>query len=246
LNRPLSAAAYAVRHAFTLGGWGYNLSTGPDADSTAWAIRFLATSADGIGSDAMQCLAAYVDAHGRAHTFLEPDAGTWGAAHADVTPVAGLALLAAGAPTALITRVRRAVEQPCLTGRSWHSFWWSTDDYANAWSVEFLARSGGLSAAVTRVAREIAAAGGEPRDAFEAAHRLLLLLRLGASFNDRADRMVDCLLDFAGPTGMWPPSAQLLVPDKRDGRSSIAFADVNGILSTAIACTALARWLMRD
>src|SRR5207245_6691366 len=86
-------AAAAVWRSQREGGWGYNRGTGPDADTSAWVLRFL--SACGFGVEPTSYLAPYIDPGGGVHTFREPGFGSWTDAHDDVAANAGLALLTA-------------------------------------------------------------------------------------------------------------------------------------------------------
>src|SRR5207253_672595 len=81
-GRALAMAVRAISSAVKQGGWGYNRSTGPDADSTAWTCRFLAACNVPLRSMTKEALSRYVDTSGAAHTFCEPGAGSWGEAHA--------------------------------------------------------------------------------------------------------------------------------------------------------------------
>jgi len=240
----LTNASSALRRCCQEGGWGYNTATGVDADSTAWAIRFLSVTNRPCGVAGVRQLESYLDVHGRAHTFLEASAGSWGDAHSDVTPVVGLALLTSSASTRTIERVRAAV----LNGRSpngmWESFWWSTDKYATAWSLEFLAKSGGVP---RDIAKNFEGWGSRRRDmdtAFEVSHLLLAVLALGLSESNLALSLVDCLLDMSESNQGWPPSPLLLVPAKTDVNENENRPNADtGLMTTAIAVTALSRWL---
>jgi hypothetical protein len=189
-------------------------------------------------------LEPYLDVGGSAHTFLEGDSGSWGAAHPDVTPVVGLALLATAAAPVLICRVRGAVLRACGPGGTWPSFWWNTDAYATAWSVEFLARSGGVPQEIAADVHAWSSDLSPNASVIEVALRLLAALAVNGAAGQVGLTLVDAILDrFDGPNG-WPPSALLMVPPKGDTPGgSGPHQDVAGLLSTAIATVALARWV---
>lgn len=240
LRKALRAVCASCRE----GLWGYNRTTGPDADSTAWAIRFLSQAGLPTAATA-QRMERFLDMHGRAHTFLESDAGTWGDAHSDVTAMVGLALLAARAPSSSIARVREAVLCTREPGGAWHSFWWSTDTYATYWSVAFLKHSGGLPAEVaSEVKQWLQQESDLTRSAFELSHRLLLAMELSRCGDPSVEFLVDGLLELFETNCGWPPSAHLFVPSKTDdaGVAHVGFDDTEGLLTTAVASHALSRW----
>ena len=242
----LRRAAGAIASAHRPGGWGYNRRQTTDADSTAWGWRFLA-AVGGTSPSSTAELKVFLDVGGSAHTFLTDDAGSWGDAHPDVTPVVGLALLATAAEPATIRLIRAAVLRARGPDGIWPAFWWDTDSYATAWSVEFLARSGGVPPGI---AAEVAAWAPdfEPdAEVIEIAHRLLATLAVEAVAGPADLTLVDALLDRSGgPTG-WPSSAALLVPRKDDAPGGTGpHRDGARLMSTAIATAALARWVDRS
>ncbi len=240
-------AAHALAGLSTSTGWGYNRATEADGDSTAWAIRFLATMGDLERGSGEALILRYVDAAGRGRTF--PDRpSSWGAAHADVTAMVGLALVAVGATPESIRRVRRAVLDGRERGGAWHAFWWASDDYATAWSVALLAASGGIPGDVADEVRDWlarTAASGSHDTSFDAAFRLLCAVWLGDAGGPMATEFVDELVERADRG--WPPSPVLFVPDTdADGvdpaSCGVPYADVHGSITTAICCAALRRW----
>lgn len=209
-------------------GWGYNATTACDADTTSFALRF-------AGGDS-RVLARYLDGDGNAHTFSGQRFGSWAWAHPDVTASVGLAAAARGASRALLRLVRAAVLASRTPAGTWRSFWWATDAYALARSLELLAATGGVPATVAAAARAAVheRTGGS---AFEAAQLLTSATLAGAATRALAAR----LLDLQERDGGWPPSAELLVPDQLDGRSGPAHEDGNRLHSTAAALEALGR-----
>jgi hypothetical protein len=212
-------------------GWAYNAATACDADSTAWALRLLGRDAD------PSPLGRYLDAAGDAHTFADPARfGAWAGAHADVTAVAGLALAAAGAPAAVTATVRGACLRAQRADGAWRSYWWTTDAYATARSLELLDASGGIDAGVAAAARRWLGAAPAATSAFDAAARLDVATLTGDPAAARAE-----LLARQEPDGGWPASAALLVPAQWDPERGRPYADGERLLSTAAALHALAR-----
>ena len=116
-------------------GWGFNGTTGPDADSTAWALRLHAALNLPIRSDDIEFLRSHwIEGEGFA-TYRRDDA--WGDAHPDVTPAVMLAL-----PAAAREELRRDVLAAVRSSRSsdgtWPSYWWRTAHYSTAANAELL------------------------------------------------------------------------------------------------------------
>jgi hypothetical protein len=235
-------AAAALEPLSTPLGWGYNRSTEPDGDSTAWAIRFLASlrSVDSLAVQA--CLLGYVDAAGRGHTFPFR-ATSWGDAHPDVTALIGLALVASGAEPESIVRVRRAVLRGRNPGSGWESFWWATDAYATAWSLAFLRASGGIQADVAADATNWLEESMPTGGTFDAAFRLLAATWLGEANGKVGLGLVDQLLAGLGVDG-WEPEPVLFVPQPDAAATDfrgLPHAD-RGLMTAAICSASLLRW----
>ncbi len=240
--RARERAASAVWGARTPNGWGYNRMAACDADSTAWAIRFLATTTvRASGPAAVAILSRFLDAAGHAHTFIESGHdGDWGAAHDDVTACVGLALRSAHAPAAVTERPARALGLRMRTGGP-TTYWWRTDAYAPIWTAMLLRRAG----SVPRVTRS-----GHPAllpartgTTFEVAHRLIGATLAGdaESVAELADELLERARD-----GRWGGSAELLVPAKDATCPSLApgaHEDARGLITTALASYALSRGL---
>jgi hypothetical protein len=236
----LHAAIRALADARVAGSWGYNRYTSADADSTAWCIRFVSAVRPLTRTTIWQLLQPFIDSDGDAHTIPMADAGTWGEAHADVTPVVGLALVASGAPEEMIRRVRGAVLRS-RTGSSWPSFWWPTDLYATARALEFLDRSGGIpgtvSAAFAAASLSEAVLRASP---FELAHAATIarLLRRAADAHDCSE----LLLAAQESDGGWPASAMLAVPSRETAETAgprPTFPDERRLMTTSMAVAAL-------
>ncbi len=226
-------------------GWGFNRHTETDADSTAWTVRFLCGSGVNYGRAMSARLQDHVNPAGQAHTFLDPARGSWADAHADVTPVVGLALLACGAQDEVIQRIRAAVVSAWKPGNMWKSFWWATDVYATLWSAVFLRESGGVPEEIRRELESGVLEGHGGDSPLEIALSLLLCLEVTLDGGFVAEALVHQLAD-SFVWSSWPGSALLLVPRQYENDPLLPVgphADVRGLLTTAMACVALARWL---
>ena len=227
-------AAATVYRARREGGWGYNRTTGPDADTTSWVLRFL--KGTGFRLEPAAYLAPYIDAGGGVHTFREPNFGTWTDAHDDVAANAGLALLATPASLSLAERVRRRLGR----GFSVDTFWWSTSTYGVAWTLRFLHASGGVPADIARHGQEWIASLPESSSSFEVAHRMIAASATGAC---GTVSLVTQLLDLHETDG-WPGSSFLLVPDRETGHASEANLELRGLLTTALCVRLLTEWVV--
>ncbi len=243
---PVSAAAESI-HALAKGdGWGYNRNTASDADSTAWVWRFLARIDDYRGRSAILDLCHYLSPDGTAHTFHGARYGAWAGAHADVTPVLGLALLAVQAGSEFTGRVRKAALSQRTPDGLWHSYWWTSNAYAVARNLEFLAATGGIPEAIKRRIRYWLKAEETGVSPFVIAQELA-----AAACVDKESGIFRCeaLLDMQASDGGWAASRTLLVPAQHakqlESATVLIFADEERLMSTAMAMAALKFWLTR-
>jgi hypothetical protein len=193
-------------------------------------------------------LSRYLDREGRVHTFEGAQHGTWSNAHDDVTPVVGLALLSCDGRTEALMRIRAAVANAQRADGLWTSFWWASDIYASFWSVYFLRRTGGLQKGAYARIRARLSSVPAPRCAMEQALWLLLALELELPDRSLVERLVDHLLEMSTEQG-WSGSPLLLVPMRFEGDAASPpgpHADERGLMTTAVACWALARWDARS
>jgi hypothetical protein len=133
------------------GGWGYHAEVPSDADSTAYALRFLLPfDRDGDHRAALHCLrrhrkgpaggVATYAAPGPIRRYMGLDDGFaidgWCQPHTEVTAAAGLAFAIAGgswaADAQAAWRYLRARQGPA---GSWRSYWWVDDLYPTAQAV---------------------------------------------------------------------------------------------------------------
>ena len=238
------AASALMRHG-RAAGWGYNSVTEADADSTAWAIRFLGTVVPPAARSGARILDRYIDGCGEAHTFLEPQNGAWSNAHADVTPVVGLALLAARCLPDRVDRIQRAILVRSLESWPPKTFWWANPGYGLAWTLAFLAAVQSLRPGLAQTSEGWLESQEFAPDAMGQAIELLAWTALAKWNHPRAIAVGCHLLGDLSNDG-WPGSARLLVPLQHADSSPDAgkcgpFSD-SGIMTTSIAVAALARW----
>jgi hypothetical protein len=219
-------------------GWGYNRNTACDGDSTSWVLRFLATArAEGISG--LNLLAPYIAPTGRVRTFQSVQQfGSWGMEHDEVTPVAGLALLAEHQDEQ-VSRLRGAVLNAWATS-GWKQFWWRCRAYVCAQSFEFLSHSGGIPANVLDGERTWLINLPPPLTAFETAQSLSAAVHLQVPLE--AKKFLERLLDLQCADGGWRPSWDLLVPHQNAPSLIEVYSDDKRLLTTAAAVVAMVSW----
>lgn len=240
---PVSAAAESLHALAKSDGWGYNRNTASDADSTAWVWRLLARIDDYRGRSASHDLCHYLTPEGYALTFQGACYGAWADAHADVTPVLGLALLAVEANPELTDRVREAVLSQRNPDGLWHSYWWTTIAYAVARNLEFLAARGGIPDAIKHRIRDWLNEEAIGTSPFELAQELAAAVCIDKK---SGNRRCEALLDMQESDGGWAASRTLLMPaqhTKQLGPVALVYADERRLMSTAMAMSALKSWL---
>jgi hypothetical protein len=239
LLRPTVQALDAARKP---GGWGSSPRSAADADSTAWVLRLLAALKDPRAFELSELLLDFIAWDGGVRPAAGPQRyGLAAQDHGDVTPVAGLALAECGGNATALERLRGWVLQHRAPGGGWLSCRWNSDCYATSWSLAFLDASGGIPAPVRAAMPGWAARQPPAASALELALQLELMLTAGMPGTAGPAR---ALLAQQAPDGSWPPSALMLMPDQRRGSVDIArpVADTRGLITTAFAAQALARW----
>lgn len=138
------AASWLDQHRPYPSGWGYNATTGPDADSTGYALRLLGDTGHPLTPSDERWLLARWQPGGGFSTYAGPDG--WGVAHPDVTPVAFFALSPDARRQLAPNLVRYLVASRDNDG-TWPSYWWRTRHYSTYLNNR-LARRLGLDLAV--------------------------------------------------------------------------------------------------
>lgn len=205
-------------------GWGYNIHVPQDADSTAWALRLaqrVGRADDHIARDARVSLAAFTHPDGLLGTYgptdeiarfidakSDQDFRGWTAGHACVTAAA------AGVTDLIDPQVLLAAQRP--DGR-WRSYWWASDSFATALSVESLSTYPAAVPALERAGDwALDALTADGLTAFETANLLLVAAVTGRSGDARATAAERTLTFTMLPDGSWAPGALLRVPHPED------------------------------
>lgn len=208
-------------------GWGYNVFTACDADTTSSVIRFFAAMNALDGIKVAEMLQVYINPFNcRVRTFDSSERfGSWGWEHDEVTPVAGMALWAAKEYDLAI-----CIRQAVLSASVWHKFWWRCASYASAKNLEFLNETGGIPEKV-RVREINKLEKLDPfSSAFDLAQRISSQTLLQSDVSG-SNHLLEMQLDDGG----WPPSVELLVPDQYSGMEKHAEADDKRLITTASA-----------
>jgi hypothetical protein len=258
-----AAAAWLVERQLAGGGWGYNDSVGPDADSTAYALLFLSSEPVAIPSAGYERLLEFQRPDGGFSTFLSDEGlGSWGVSHPDVTAVAARAMLSvSGSDVALpgtgtgpapdrlsgLDGALRYIFRERNADGTWDSFWWSSPLYTTAAALSLLRATGSaFDAALTRSALSRVHAGNAFERALLLDCHLQTLVDLGGS---QAPQLVDALIAEQLPDGSWP-SVPILRLTNRDcfdpaGQDDAGplFADPGRLFTSAVVLGALSRFI---
>lgn len=228
--------AFAVQNLFRgHGGWGYNLRTPEDADSTVWGIRFaISLGLEGkLRTDsAVEFLLKHQMPDGGITTYIledelrkligansGEDISGWMITHICVTAAA-----------ATIPGLRRMLLPYLLAhqlpGGNWDGYWWSDTAYATALATEALSAQGGEEhrKAIARVFSWVMANFGEEPfianstfyngSPFATALALKTMLLAGNDERSRekSGQVARWLISRQREDGSWQPSALLQVP----------------------------------
>jgi len=257
VDAALARAVRALTAVEAADGWGYNLVTACDADSTAWCVRFLTGAGARADRPAREVLLPYVDEHGDVGTFRGSRFGSWSTGHDDVAATVALALTAPGGDRDVARRVCARVLTRLTATEPPRPFWWADDVYlwqaALAAAALLAPRSPATRrAAASHAARATAAPddGSSPgvfRDALAAltddtaAHVLAAHDPVGARrLARRAELTRRRLRDLQRRDGLWEPSARMRVPDQRGAGPGEHAVDDRALVTTATCLMALA------
>ena len=234
------AAAALVQRQRPDGGWGYNESTPSDADSTSWAVIFLAkrTSRE-TPPDVLLHAGAFLNRHqrrgGGVATYAE--AGSirrytglprwvpfwgWCRPHVDVSAAAGQAHYALSPQAPEAVAAWRYVRSRQRQDGSWSSYWWVSPYYATSQAVTLAALNlhdrAPIDRAIGWVLREQRADGGWGATDASAPSALATALALSvlaaAEVVDQQSfrRGIDALLRLQHDDGGWPSRPELRIP----------------------------------
>ncbi len=232
----LGRAADALHRMHRSEGWGYNRRTAVDADSTAWALRFLALIDDLRAVDGRRALTGFLDLDGHVHTFRGDRFGAWSGVHADVAPVVGLALHAVGAGDVVVRTPPPQPEHDGAPQAPWQAFWWACDAYAVARNLELCRIGNGVPRDLARrIAGWLDGADGHG-DAFCLSQLLACAVTMG---HGATGRLVGALLERQQACGGWPATTLLRVPAQHSTARSTPTPPGGALFVTALSVLAL-------
>lgn len=231
------------------GGWGYNRISPADADSTAWALKFLSR----VGCSGAQIV--------RAEAFLRSHlcAGGGIATYSPGTSLrfrgasdgmdlsgwrSGHLCVAANAAALIGPELQAHLLSAQGHDGSWPAYWWRGDTLATALAVESLGpgartvphRERALGWAVDRAA--------SARSVFDRAWLVHILADGGASERALALQLAGGLAADQRGDGGWDGDADMLFPDPADNdrrADAPVFRDEAGLFTTASALLALSK-----
>jgi hypothetical protein len=216
-------------------GWGYNALTGPDTDSTAFALLLLQRVGLAQRPADRRWLLRQRKPDGGFSTYEGP--GAWGIAHPDVTPVAYLALSSAARSRLREDYLRFAASSRLADG-TWPAYWWSSGHYSTYWNLRALRTLG------ERLPGASWSSDSPYGNSFDQAFGLQIAVSAKASERRIVERATE-LLDHQLCDGSWPEARALRVTDPdcyhpwADPRGRL-FADVHRLMTTSTAARALA------
>lgn len=231
-----SAAWWLVERRAYDAGWGYNGTTGADADSTGFALRLLAALGMPRSARDEEWLLGKWRPVGGFATYDGPL--RWGDAHPCVTAAAFAAL----SPTAMRARendVLHYMETMRRADGTWPAYWWRSHAYSTLQHLRLLRELG-----ITFVAPSSA---DLPHDANAFELACLAGIEHLAGRRESRDRLTEMLLATQRDDGAFPGSANLRVTDPDcaqpwiDPRGAL-YADERATITTAIALMTLGEY----
>jgi squalene-hopene/tetraprenyl-beta-curcumene cyclase len=226
------------------GGWGYNRASPADADSTAWALKFL-SAADCRGSETERA-EAFLGSH------LRPDGGV--STYAAATRISfggsvgrrddsgwrgGHGCVAANAAGLIGEPAIGALRSSQGPDGAWNAYWWRGDALATALAVEAMAAGDARKRAVAWAANR----ARSPATAFDRAWLIRILALGGAADRAQGRALALALAAEQRPDGGWDSSAEMLFPDPAEARRHAdvpIVVDDRRAFTTASALLALA------
>jgi hypothetical protein len=222
-------------------GWGYNRRTGPDADSSAFALTLLRLAGKTPLPSDLDWLRQRWHGDGGFATYARDDA--WGAPHNDVTPAAFLAL-ANTDQMALRDDVLEVLARQRNKDGTWPSYWWRTCHYATWWSLR-LSRALGMPPE-----HRVPVVDTREQHAIHGAFDLALVTGIASLQQvspDLVAALAGKLMALQRPDGAWTGSRNLRVTDPDcyqpwSGGQMVGrlYADEDHLITTATALRVLA------
>lgn len=239
----LNAASWLENNRPYLVGWGYNRHTGPDADSTAFALRLLLLAGKNRRQADMAWLRQRWQRDGGFATYENNDA--WGDPHSDITPAVFMALSEAD-QAELRESLLDFLNRRRQSDGTWPSYWWRTSHYATYWSLLVLRRQGWTPEGAAPVVHN---------DEVHAVHSVfdLALVTGIASLQCAApaltQKLSNKLIEQQRSDGAWPGGANLRVTEPNchqpwEAARGRLYTDIDHLITTATALRVLSEIAM--
>jgi hypothetical protein len=186
-------------------GWGYNGITGPDVDSTAYALQLLTRLGYPVRPADRDFLLKHWQSTGGFSTYLEDNA--WGVAHPCVTPLAFLSLSDSEQERLKISFINY-VNRARMTNGLWPSYWWSAPYYSTYMNLKVLKKLKYNEISLSIVKAEVP----EPENDFNLACLIGIYYLSGS---DAKKTLIKKLLFNQDEDGFWKASENLRVVDPK-------------------------------
>jgi hypothetical protein len=232
------------------GGWGYNALCASDADSTAWALKFLRAAAAPEVGDAAERATAFLLSHRKEDGGFSTYSATaqlrfddrpwdgpsdgWRGNHLCVA--ANAAAVLPGALTHLLCSAQAA-------DGSWPAYWWRGDAFATALAVDALAGEESAADARRRAMEWAHQQARLASSAFDRASLARILMGGDDGDLEAARTIVAALAAEQSADGAWGAGAALLLPHPSQPHPEETlrpYLDVRRIFTTAAVLSAIA------
>lgn len=244
-----AGAQWLLANQIADGGWGYNTAVGRDADTTSFAILFLASSGQQVPEAAYNLLTQFQRPDGGFSTYLpEGESNSWAVSHPDVTPLALLALFTKPESFRIaLDHGFEYIQQQKNPDGLWNSFWWDSFLYGTEASLSFL-YSQNLSIACPSSFSLI-----QPANAFEGALLISSMLYIDPmGLRSTICHLADNLIAEQQSDGSWK-TVPILRITRRDCYDPWAttnpgplFADPHRLFTTSTVLHALSRTIINS
>jgi prenyltransferase beta subunit len=199
----LSASKWLLGNQYPDGGWGYNREAGSDADSTAYAILFLASEGIDVQIRSYKLLMEFQCSDGGFSTYLATGrTDSWRVSHLDVTPVVLQALLTKYVrKTPFIKKGMEYVLKQRTADGLWNSFWWDSFLYGTEVNLSLL---DAIGARFDKTKTKESLFRVSPKNAFESALLISCVLFIFTELGEpNVLELVDQLVREQGTDGSW-------------------------------------------
>ncbi len=193
-------------------GWGFNAASPADADSTAWALKFLNAVAPRSGciEGARTFLARHRLADGGIATYAPSTPIRIGAVAVAAPGWRGSHdCVAANAAPLLNGTLEGYLRERQQHDGCWHAMWWKTDAFATALALDSFGADMATTQRAIGWARAQELSTGSP---FDRAWLASILMRGDKDDRARADAMLDLLAAEQRDDGSWVAGAPMLFP----------------------------------